>query len=518
MAAFSTRLFARALPAALSAMERIGFRSMVAARHLRARKSGFLATISVLSITAVALSNSSLVTTLSVMGGFRNDLKRKILDHNAHLRVEAEDGSAFDGWAPVLRQLEAVEGVVAAQPLVEGEVMATSATNLAGAVLRGIDPERAARATRLAEQVETGGLQFLEHPERLEVRRIDTTPSETGLGALDVLDEVLGPRKDGAGVEAVDPSSALKPAGGSKARATGAGEKMTGAGRVGGPKGASPLSDPAAEEERSRLQRLPGVVVGRELARALRLFVGDELQVVTPFGDLGPAGPMPRTRSFRVVGIFYSGMYEYDMKHLYVLLPEAQRLLGLGSAVTALEARVRDVGRAPQVARRAAKAIGRKGLVVRDWQQLNRNLFGALALEKLAMFVTLGIAVVVAGFCIFGTLMLMVQEKRREVAILQAMGSTRRDVRRLFLLEGLLIGAIGTAAGLGLGYLLCYAAERFGVRMNPEVYYIDRLPVHVDAGEFLVVGAASLLVSVLATWVPASLAARLRPVEALRHE
>ncbi len=503
LAAFSVRAFARLLPLSLAAVERIGFRAMVASRHLRARKSGFLATISVLSILAVALSNSSLVTTLSVMGGFRNDLKRKILDHNAHLRVEAEDGAPFEGWVPLLGRIERVEGVEAVQPVVQGEVMATSSTNLAGALLVGIDPERAARATRLAEQVESGGLHFLAHPERLEVRRIDTaSPSDTGIGALDVLDEVLGEDR-GAPPESPKKGGGKEPSSSPKLEA------------LDPPAG---LGAEAGSVESSRLQRLPGVVVGRELARALRLFVGDELQVVTPFGELGPAGPMPRTRAFRVVGIFYSGMYEYDMKHLYVLLPEAQRALGIGDAVSAIEARVDEVAAAPRIAKRVLDALGSHGLRVRDWQQLNRNLFGALALEKLAMFVTLGIAVLVAGFCIFGTLTLMVQEKRRDVAVLQAMGASGRDVERLFLVEGLLIGAIGTFAGLGLGYLLCYAAERFGVRMNPEVYYIDRLPVHVDPAEFAAVGAASLLVSVLATWVPASLAARLRPVEALRHE
>ncbi len=507
---FSVRAFARVLPLALSAAERMGFRTMVAARHLRARKSGFLATISVLSILAVALSNSSLVTTLSVMGGFRNDLKRKILDHNAHVRVESEDGGPFEGWEPLIDRIERVEGVVAVQPIVQGEVMATSATNLAGALLVGIDPERVARATRLAQQIERGGLQFLAHPERLEVRRLDSSPSETGLGALDVLDEVLE-RDAGKKLEA-DPKRHGKEG---EARARPRPEALDPPAAL--RKGARGAKDDD-DGESSRLQRLPGVVVGRELARALRLFVGDEVQVVTPFGELGPSGPMPRTRSFRVVGIFYSGMYEYDMKHLYVLLPEAQRMLGLGDAVSAIEARVDDVSDAPRIAARVSAALGRSGLRVKDWQQLNRNLFGALALEKLAMFVTLGIAVLVAGFCIFGTLTLMVQEKRREVAVLRAMGASGSDIERLFLIEGLLIGAIGTCAGLGLGYLLCYMAERFGVHMNPEVYYIDRLPVHVDPAEFAAVGTASLLVSVLATWVPASLAAKLRPVEALRHE
>jgi lipoprotein-releasing system permease protein len=155
---------------------------------------------------------------------------------------------------------------------------------------------------------------------------------------------------------------------------------------------------------------------------------------------------------------------------------------------------------------------------VKDWRELNSTLFGALQLERLAMFVFLGIAILVAGFCVFATLTLMVQEKSSEMGILKAMGARRGDVVRIFLVEGLLIGLLGAGLGCGLGYVACFAAEHFGIRMNPEVYYIDKLPVHIDNSEFVAVGIAAVVVCVLATIFPAILASRTRPIDALRYD
>ncbi len=278
-----------------------------------------------------------------------------------------------------------------------------------------------------------------------------------------------------------------------------------------------PYAPPQLDEGVPDQDVLPGIVVGKELARTLRLFVGDEIDVVSPLGELGPAGPMPKARRYRVAGVFYSGMYEYDMKLVYVTMESAQRFLNTGDAITGIEIKIDDVERAPEIARGVASAIGRADLRTQDWQEVNKNLFGALALEKLAMFVTLGIAILIAGFCVFGTLTLMVQEKGREVGILKAMGTTSRSVVGVFLFEGLLIGIFGAITGLGLGYLVVFILENFGIRLNPEVYYIDRLPVHIDPMEFLVVGVSAILICVVATIFPALLASRMRPIDALRH-
>jgi lipoprotein-releasing system permease protein len=227
---------------------------------------------------------------------------------------------------------------------------------------------------------------------------------------------------------------------------------------------------------------------------------------------------MPKSRPFRVAGIFYSGMYEYDMKFAYVTLASAQSFLATGPELSGVEVAVREPDRAPEIAQQIGALLHDPTLRVRPWQELNKNLFGALALEKLAMFVALGIAILVASFCIVGTLTLMVQEKGREVAVLKAMGAGDRAIVGIFVLEGTLIGVFGSLLGLSLGYAVCFAAENFGVRLNPEVYYIDRLPVHIDPMEFLTVGLAAIVVCLLVTIYPAQLASRLRPVDALRFE
>jgi lipoprotein-releasing system permease protein len=468
---FAARFTLRIVGPLLSAFERIGFRSMVAARHLRAKKTGFLAASGTLSVLAVAVSSCMLISVLSVMGGFRADLKKKILGNHAHIVVD-QAFEELDDWQPLLQRTRETEGVVGATPFLQVEVMVSSLSNRAGAILRGIDPETVSDVTDLAHNLTHGKLEYLQHPERILDPRIQTTPASTTkpIGPIDAM------------IQDAERTAA---------------------------KGL-----PAEANE----DAMPGLIVGQELARALRLVVGDRVTVVSPRGDLGPTGPIPRTRPFRIAGIFYSGMYEYDMKHAYIDLGVAQRFLRSEGRISGIEVKVEDVERAPTLAALLASTVGQEGLRVRDWKMMNQQLFGALALEKLAMFITLGIAILIAGFSVFGTLTLLVQEKRREVGILKAMGTSARGVIRIFVIEGLLIGAAGGLMGLGLGFVLTFAAEHFGIRMNPEVYYIDKLPVHLDPTEFAMVGAATVVVCLAATLFPAYQASRVRPVDALRYD
>ncbi len=462
---FGVRLTLRLVGPLLSLFERIGFRSMVAARHLRAKKTGFLAASSTLSILAVAVSSCMLISVLSVMGGFRADLKKKILGNHAHVVID-KVYEELDDWQPLLTRIRQTEGVVGATPFLQVEVMVSSLSNRAGAILRGIDPETVSEVTDLGHNLTHGKLDYLQHPERILDSSIDTTKA----GPLDAMIQ-----------------------GAERAAAKG-------------------LPEETNEDS------MPGLIVGQELARALRLVVGDRVTVVSPRGDLGPTGPIPRSRPFRIAGIFYSGMYEYDMKHAYIDLEVAQRFLRSEGRISGIEVKAAEVEDAPALAAGLASTIGAEGLRVRDWKMMNQQLFGALALEKLAMFITLGIAILIAGFSVFGTLTLLVQEKRREVGILKAMGTSAQSVIRIFVIEGLLIGAAGGLMGLGLGFVLTFAAEHFGIRMNPEVYYIDKLPVHLDPTEFAAVGAATVLVCLAATLFPAYQASRVRPVDALRYD
>ena len=495
------RIAVRLLPLLLDGIERLDFRSLVAARHLRAKKSGFLAAISFLSILAVSVSSCALTTTLSVMGGFRNDLKRKILGNNAHIVVDRPEGEIahYEALAKLVRGVSGVRGV---SPYLSGEVMISSASNLAGAVLRGIDVDHVGEVSELPLNMRVGKLAYLKDP--AQIKSAPSSQFNTSFGL---------PK-----ASKVDDESEVPP--GKAARLSDEVQKA-----LREPKDKGGVSAVGAN--------LPGIVVGQELARSLRLYLGDEVNIVTPLGDLGPTGPMPKSRPFRVAGIFYSGMYEYDMKFAYVTLASAQRFLSASGTASGIEITVREPDRAQDVAlsiaaltkANASAIIGAApgkphatGLCVRGWQELNKNLFGALALEKLAMFIALGIAILVASFCIVGTLTLMVQEKGREVAVLKAMGAGDRMIVSIFVLEGTLIGVLGSTLGLALGYAVCFAAEHFGVRLNPEVFYMDKLPVHIDPSEFLTVGLAAIVVSLLVTIYPAKVASRLRPVDALRYE
>ena len=276
------------------------------------------------------------------------------------------------------------------------------------------------------------------------------------------------------------------------------------------------LSSPAPSSQGGKA--LPGIVVGRELARSLRVFVGDQVNVISPFGDLGPAGPQPKSRPFRVAAIFFSGMYEYDSKFAYMDLGEAQRFFGAGDTITGLELRVGDVDQARAVMGRVVYALGGWPFRAKDWGELNRSLFSALQMEKLVMAVILGFIVLVASFIIVATLIMLVLEKTREIAVLKSMGAGVPSVMKVFVAEGVIIGAIGTAFGLILGYGTCLLIDRVGIPLDPEVYYISNLPVLIEPAQFALAALGTLLLSFLATIYPATKAARLRPVDGLRAE
>jgi lipoprotein-releasing system permease protein len=263
---------------------------------------------------------------------------------------------------------------------------------------------------------------------------------------------------------------------------------------------------------------LPGIMIGRELARQLRVFVGDTVNVVSPFGDLGPGGPQPKSRPFRVAAIFVSGMYEYDSKFAYLQLAEAQRFFGSGDSVTGLELRVNSVDEARFIMRRVLARLEGYPYRVKDWGEMNRNLFSALMMEKVVMAVILGCIVLVASFIIVATLIMLVLEKRREIAVLKSMGAGLAGIMKIFVAEGLVIGAIGTAFGLLLGWGICLIIDRVGIPLDPEIYYIDKLPVLMDPTQFGLVALLAMALSYLATIYPASKAARLHAVEGLRSE
>jgi lipoprotein-releasing system permease protein len=263
---------------------------------------------------------------------------------------------------------------------------------------------------------------------------------------------------------------------------------------------------------------LPAIIVGTELARQLGVQPGDKVTVVSPLGKLTPLGRVPESRKFEVTALFDSGMYEYDASMVYVSLKEAQDFLGMESKVTGVEVRVTDLYQAGRVGQAISKKLGYP-FWTKDWQQMNRSLVSALKLEKLTMFVILIMIVLVGALNIISTLVMVVMEKTRDVAILRAMGATERSIMIIFMFQGLLVGAIGTLAGLLSGLGLCDLLAKYKfISLPADVYYISTLPVRVEASDVVFVTVAAVLISFLATLYPSWHASRLNPVEALRYE
>jgi lipoprotein-releasing system permease protein len=269
-----------------------------------------------------------------------------------------------------------------------------------------------------------------------------------------------------------------------------------------------------------RTQSLPGILVGRELVKQTHLYTGEEVRVVSPLSD--PANPdangtpIPFNRDYRVAGTFFTGMYEYDLKYVYVTLDSLQDFLDRGDAIDGIEVRVTNPYDSDAFVAEFQAAFG-PSYRVQDWKELNRSLFSALKLEKIAMFLVLGIVILVASFSIVGNLIMVVVEKAREIALLKTLGASDAGVMQLFAIQGLMIGLIGTVLGVATGLAGCWGLSEYGFPLNENVYYIDRLPVHVDPGSVLAAAAAGVLISIGATLYPAVVAARVRPAAGMRH-
>ena len=264
--------------------------------------------------------------------------------------------------------------------------------------------------------------------------------------------------------------------------------------------------------------KLSGVIIGQELAKQLGVDVGDPVSVVSPMGTASPVGMIPKVKRFAVAGTFDSGMFDYDSSLIYMSLGDAQRFFGLGDAITGVEVRVGDIYHAQDVARRIEAGLGTP-YRARDWMEVNRNLFLAFRLEKAVYFIVLLLIVLVAAFNIIATLIMIVMEKRKDIAILKCMGATNRSIARIFMLKGAIVGAVGTALGVVGGYAGCWLLARYQfVELPKDVFYVSTLPVRVYGENFLLVALASVTICLLATIYPARQAAGLAPVEVIRYE
>lgn len=273
-----------------------------------------------------------------------------------------------------------------------------------------------------------------------------------------------------------------------------------------------------SEQDESCRHELPPIILGKDLAANIGASVGSFVTVTSPQGELTPLGIVPKLERFKVTGIFDSGFYEYDTAWGLTRLADAQRLFGLGDVISVIQFKIDDIYHAPQVAEELERVAG-AGFSAKNWMEENKALFHALNLEKVVTFITIGLIVFVAALNILISLIMMVMEKTKDIAVLISMGARRRQIRRIFIFQGLLIGVVGTLAGLILGYGIAFVGARYHlISLSPEVYSIDYVPFAPHIGDGILVAVVAMLVSFVATLYPSWSAAKVLPAETLRYE
>jgi lipoprotein-releasing system permease protein len=441
------------------------FELFIATRYLRAkRRQAFIGIITGISIVGVAAGVASLIVALAINNGFRQDLQERLIGSTSHvslLRI-ADDG--IKDWPTLFERLSKQPHVVAAAPAIFEQVLISRGPRARGAVLKGMIPSYERKVGDLLNSVKEGSASALEETE---------------------------PRKDQTGVVA-------SPA----------------------PSGEAPVADSADSlaDVHARVAAMPPIILGKDMADNLGATVGSVVLVTSPQGELTPFGMVPKYSRFRVVGIFNSGFFDYDSSWAFTRLSDAQRLFGLGDLISVIEFKVDDIYKAGEVSRQLEDAAG-KGFMTTNWMEQNQALFHALRLERLVTFITIGLIVFVAALNILISLLMMVMEKTKDIAVLMSMGTRKSQVRNVFIAQGVLIGVIGTAIGLLLGYAISYAGGHYHmISLSPEVYSIDYVPFAPRLIDGALVALVAIGVSFVATLYPSWSAGRTLPAEALRYE
>jgi len=434
------------------------FEFFVGLRYLwNTRRTRFLSLITVISVLGITIGVASLVTVQSIMDGLQNQMKRSILGSKAHALVSTAEGTVAD-WMPVADTLRAVPGVAGVTPMVTTEVIIAANEDVLGGIASGVD-------------VATVGSVIL-LPDQMAAEKSDIKC----LAGFVNCPELLKRRT-------VDPRTAF-------------------------------YEDFIPERDRN----LPPIVIGKEMARFFSLKAGDVMTVISPTGGgMGPTGPLPLSKNFRAAGTFFTGMYEYDLNYVYLNLTDAQDFFSMKGSITALALKFDDLYDVDRMADKIRAAAG-AGYTLKTWKEMNKNIFNALKMEKIVMFLILGFIVLVASFNIVATLLMMVLGKTREIAILKAMGASNRAIMTLFVFDGFILGLVGTILGLALGFGACVWLDGLELSFAQDVYYLTTLPVEMSAGLFALCAVAALIVSFAATLYPSRYAARIRPAEGLRYE
>jgi lipoprotein-releasing system permease protein len=516
-------------------------------RYLRSKKRATVSVISVIAVTGVALGVAALLAVVSITSGFQEEFRNKVLGVNAHVLV-LKYGLNFDEYRDVVARARKFPETAGAAPFIINEMMLAKGDRLSGVLIKGIDPELTPKVLDLPGQLRSGSLVGLRQPNARPATRAQDLAANVGDHEKDDLDDYLADlandaregalkapgattTEDEAAAQAADaaiaqaqdaPASEIKVPSLAEAAAALAKEEV----------GALPSDEDEArllaESEPEALHAdgpkvLPGVVVGITLAENLGLKVGDEVKIVSPLTGLDtslwrPDGGKPASRDFRVIGIFEAGFQEYDSRLVYMDLYEAQIFQDQGDTVVGVEIRLHDIDKAAAVSLRLERELGGGPFHTMDWMELNHNLFTALEVQKVMLSLVIATIILVAAFNVIATLIMIVLEKRREIAILKAMGARDSAVLQMFMVQGAAIGLVGTALGLLLGGAVCAYLTIFEFPLDPKVYLINHLPVRVSPSEFLLTIAIALGICITATLVPSYWAARLMPADGIRPQ
>ena len=442
------------------------FELFIATRYLRAkRRQAFIGIITGISIAGVAAGVASLVVAMAITNGFRQDLQQRLLGSTSHISLQRIADDGIQTWPALMEKLAKRPHVVAAAPAIFEQVLIARGPRARGAVLKGMIPRYERKVGDLLSTVKEGSADALEEP---------SAPANAHVGPGD---------------SPVPPDHTAQKD--------------------------SPDSLAAVQQ---RIAAMPPIVLGKDMADNLGATVGSVVLVVSPQGELTPFGTVPKYNRFHVVGIFNSGFFDYDSTWAFVRLSDAQKLFGLGDLVSVIEFKVDEIYQAGPISRQLEDAAG-KGFMATNWEEQNKALFHALRLERLVTFITIGLIVFVAALNILISLIMMVMEKTKDIAVLMSMGTRRAQVRNLFIAQGVLIGALGTAIGLVLGYVISYAGGHYHVlTLSPEVYSIDYVPFAPRALDGVLVAVVAIGISFVATLYPSWSASRILPAEALRYE
>jgi lipoprotein-releasing system permease protein len=442
----------------------MAYPTFIGSRYLRSRKKKSISAIGMIAIAGIALGVASLLVVISISSGFQDEFIKKVLGVNSHVLV-MKYGIDFTEYREVMAKAEELPEARGVAPFVFQQMMISKGEKTGGVLIKGVDPERLDDVLDLPNYIVDGTLKGLRIP----------------------------------GAKPPDASS------------------------MASSREESDRSENSGSDESKAREEAPGIVLGKTLAENLEAGVGDIVQVTTPLIGLdvlgwSPSEGTPRTRAFRVIGIFYAGFLEYDTKLAYVDYYEAQRFFDQGDSVTGVEVTLRNIQAARVVGQRLKQMLGAGPYRIIDWEMLNEPLFTALKMQKVVLTVVLAVIVGLAAFNIIATLVMMVFDKRREIAILKSMGATHGGIARVFLHVGTVIGVVGIAIGLAIGLGVCLLLREVGWPLDPKVYLIDHLPVRLELMDFAISAVVAFIICLLAAILPSLSASRLRPVDGIRQD